>query len=112
MLKVEDWLLIRDLYSQGLSISKISERTGRDRKTVRKYAHQATVPERKIISAKPSKLDPFKPYIIEKLNEAPYTAARLFREIKEQGYDGGEIDITHTMLKRTILIKQTCNIFS
>lgn len=89
MLKVEDWLLIRDLYSQGLSISKISEKTGKDRKTVRKYACQTTVPERKNISPKPSKLDPYKPYIIEKLAEAPYTAARLFREIKEKGYDGG-----------------------
>ena len=90
MLKVEDWLLIRDLYSQGLSISKISERTGKDRKTVRKYARQTTHPEMKKSLVKPSKLDPYKPYIIEKLNEAPYTAARLFREIKEQGYDGGE----------------------
>lgn len=82
--------MIRDLYSQGLSISKISERTGKDRKTVRKYARQTTHPEMKKSSVKPSKLDPYKHYIIEKLNEAPYTAARLFREIKEQGYDGGE----------------------
>ena len=49
-----------------------------------------TVPEMKKSSVKPSKLDPYKPYIIEKLSESPYTAARLFREIKEQGYDGGE----------------------
>jgi hypothetical protein len=35
MLNVEEWLLIRDLYSQGLSISEISRRTGYARETVR-----------------------------------------------------------------------------
>lgn len=90
MLKMEDWLLIRDLYSQGMNISKISERTGHDRKTVRKYVHQTTVPQSQSRPAMPSKLDPYKPYILEKLNEGPYTAARLYREIKEQGYEGGE----------------------
>jgi transposase len=90
MLKMEDWLMIRDLYSQGLSISEISEQTGKDRKTVRKYAHQKTVPQTRKRLAVPSKLDPYKSYILEKLKEGPYTAARIFREIKELGYDGGE----------------------
>ena len=40
MLKVEEWLLIRDLYSQGFSISEISRRTGHARETVRKYLHK------------------------------------------------------------------------
>jgi transposase len=65
MLKMEDWLLIRELHSQGLSISEISERTGRDRKTVRKYARQKTVPEVQKRPVVPSKLDPYKPsYVI------------------------------------------------
>jgi len=90
MLKKEEWLLIRDLYSQGLSISKISERTGHDRKTVRKYLRRKTAPEPQKRPKRRSKLDPYKPYIMEKLNEGPYTAARLFREIKKMGFDGGE----------------------
>ena len=40
MLKMEEWLLIRDLYSQGFSISEIARQTGFDRKTVRKYLQQ------------------------------------------------------------------------
>ncbi len=35
MLNVEEWLLIRDLYLQGLSISEISRRTGYARETIR-----------------------------------------------------------------------------
>jgi len=88
MLKVEDWLLIRDLHLQGFSISEISRRTCYARETIRKYLNKKTAQEPQIRPPKPSKLDPYKPYIEEKINEGPYTAARLFREIKEMGYDG------------------------
>jgi len=90
MLKMEEWLLIRDLYSQGLNISEISERTGYDRKTVRKYLQLKTLPEPQKRPPRPSKLDPYKPYLLEKINENHYTAARLFREIQKMGFDGGE----------------------
>ncbi|AKB33652.1 Mobile element protein [Methanosarcina siciliae HI350] len=82
--------MIRDLYSQGLNISKIAEKTGFDRKTVRKYLQLKTLPEPQKRPGRKSKLDPYKPYIPEKLNEGPYTAARLYREIKEMGFDGGK----------------------
>ena len=90
MLKMEEWLLIRDLYSQGFSISEIARKTGFDRKTVKKYIRLKTLPEPQKRPGRKSKLDPFKPYILEKLKEGPYTAARLFREIKEMGFDGGK----------------------
>ena len=80
---MEEWLLIRDLYSQGFSISKIARQTGYARETVRKYLNKKTVPEPQKRPGRKSKLDPYKPYILEKLNEGPYTASRLYREIKE-----------------------------
>jgi transposase len=85
MLKKEDLFLIRDLSSQHLSISEISKETGFDRKTVRKYLQLKTLSELQKRPGKKSKLDPFKPYILEKLKESPYTAARFYREIKEMG---------------------------
>jgi transposase len=88
MLNVEEWLLIRDLYSRGFSISEISRETGYARETVRNYLNKKTSPEPQKRPTRSSKLDPYKPYLIEKLNEGPYTAARLFREIKEIGFDG------------------------
>lgn len=90
MLNMEEWLLIRELFHRGFSISEISRQTGFDRKTIRKYLQQKTIPEPKKCPPRPSKLDPYKPYLQEKINEGPYTAARLFREIREMGYDGGE----------------------
>jgi len=69
----------------SLGISKISEITGHDRKTVRKYLRLKATPEPQKRKTRPSKLDPYKDYIMEKLSEGPYTAACLFREIKEMG---------------------------
>lgn len=87
MLKTEEWLLIHNLYLQGLNISEISKETGFDRKTMRKYLQLKTLSDTQKRPRRSSKLDPFKPYIIVKLNEGPYIAARLYREIKEMGFD-------------------------
>ena len=86
----DELFLIRELSSQNLSISEISRQTGFDRKTVRKYLNLKTLPGPQKRPGRKSKLDPFKPYILEKLNEGHYTAARLYREIKEMGFDGGK----------------------
>ena len=90
MLKIEEWLMLRDLYSKGLSITEIARQTGFDKKTIRKYLTINTLPEPQKHPERKSKLDPFKPFILEKLKEGPYTAARLYREIKEIGFDGGK----------------------
>jgi len=45
MLKMEEWLLIRDLYSQGFSISETARKTGFDRRTVKKYLKLRTLLE-------------------------------------------------------------------
>jgi transposase len=102
MLKVEKWLLIRDLYSQGFSISEISRRTGHARETVRKYLNKKTALEPQKRPPKPSKLDPYKPYIQEKINEGHYTAARLYREIKEMRYP---LQIVWVKVNFTYLLK-------
>ncbi len=90
MLKKEEWLLIQNLHLKGFSISEIARQTGYARKTVRKYLNLKTAPEPQKRPGRKSKLDPYKPHILKRLNESSYSAARLFREIKEMGFDGGE----------------------
>jgi transposase len=89
MLTKEEWLLIRDLHSKAFNTSEIARVIGHDRKTVRKYLNLETAPEFQKRPTRPSKLDPYKPYIIEKLNEGPYSTAYLLREIQKMGFDGG-----------------------
>jgi len=88
MIEMEEYIVIRELHTQGLTISQISRKTGHDRKTVRTHLNSSSILETKERVQKESKLDPYKEYIITKLNEAPYTASRLFRELKEKGYKG------------------------
>ena len=80
--------MLRDLFDDGLSISEIARQTGHDRKTISKYINSETPPLRKKRTEKPGKLDPYKDYIIGRLNEHPLSALRLYREIQDQGFEG------------------------
>src|SRR5660398_310323 len=88
MLEIEDYIMIRELYAKGFNVTEISDKTGFDRKTVKKYLNITTIPEPKQRAKKESLLDQYKDHIIKKLNEAPFTASRIFREIQEMGFKG------------------------
>ena len=88
---------IKDLSNCGYHISEISEKTGADPKTIRKYLSQNDFsPKPPIMEEKPSKLDPFKPIIQEWLGEDKkrwrkqhHTAQRVYeRLVEEHGYIG------------------------
>jgi transposase len=99
MLEMEEWFMIRELHAQGFNITEISDKTGFDRKTVRKYLNLTTIPEPKQRAKRKSKLDNYKDYIVEKLHEGPFTAARLFREIQEMGFTGKSTIVTDFVRK-------------
>jgi transposase len=86
----EVWAEIKRLKQvEGLSVAEIARRVCMDRKTVRR-AIQA---ERMLVSKRtrrsPSKLEPFRSYIQERLKEYPNLAGTvIFEEIKRQGYTG------------------------
>lgn len=79
---------IQELRRQGLSISQISELTGFSRPTVRRYLSQAGQPQYGPRPPRPSKLDPFKGYIDERLAAGVWNAVVLLRELRERGYTG------------------------
>jgi len=88
MFTVEEFFVIRDLHHQGLNISQISRETGYHRNTVRKYLTAQTMPVPAPRRIRPSKLDPFKEYIQQRIRDYPLSAARIYREIQERGFDG------------------------
>ena len=92
--------MILDLHRQGLSVTAIARRTGRDPKTVRKYIERGLEPPvygpRQV--GRPGKLLPFIAYVRERLAAYPdLTATRLLREIRERGYRGA-----YSPLKRLV----------
>ncbi len=88
MFTVEEFLVIRDLHHQGLNISQISRETGYHRNTVRKYLAAQTMPIPASRRPRPSKLDPYKEYIQQRIRDYPLSAARIYREIQEMGFRG------------------------
>lgn len=86
MLGLEDWMDIRSLHQQGLSVSEIARREGVDRKTVRKYLHEAPREYRR--KPKRWKIDPFRVYLRERWEQGVENASRLFRELQKNGYTG------------------------
>ena len=88
MKNVEEWFMIRELARQGLSITEIARRVGCDRKTVRKHLADPAPPRYSARPPKPSKLDPFKPYLDQRLERGVFNCEVLYRELCERGYDG------------------------
>ena len=89
-----------DLHRQGLSITAIARRTGRDPKTVRKYIERGLEPPaygpRPV--GRPSKLAPYLDYLRERVTAFPdLSAVRLTREMRERGYAGA-----YTAVKRFV----------
>jgi len=84
MLTQEDDVEIHALHARGWSLSAISRHTGRDRKTVAKYAKgQVAVRERAA-----SCLEPFRGYITARFAEDPHLpAVTLLEELAEAGFE-------------------------
>ena len=80
---------LKELRRQGLSISKISSLTGFSRHTIRKYLLDPRTPVYGPRAPRPSKLDPHKTYIAERLRKGVWNAVVLLRELRALGYTGG-----------------------
>ncbi|MEW1551819.1 DesA/ISL3 alpha bundle tail domain-containing protein, partial [Streptomyces tsukubensis] len=84
------WTEIHTTYERGATITAISEPTGLDRKTVRRYAHADTADE--LITVRPrrgSTLTPHMPYLAARWAEGCNNAQTLRDEIAARGYTGG-----------------------
>jgi transposase len=79
-----------ELKRQGLSTKAISAATGFDRKTIRKYlAAPEAIPAYAPRPPRPGKLEPFQPYLRERLSAGVWNGVVLLRELKARGYTGG-----------------------
>src|SRR6187551_350220 len=84
-------MVILELHQQGLSVSAIAERTGHDRKTVRKVIERGlVVPKYTARIRRPTLLGPYENYLRERVAAWPeLSGVRLLHEVRERGYAGG-----------------------
>ncbi len=92
MIQWEQTMEIKILRRQGKSLRRIAHEVGMAVNTVRKYLQHEGRPFYKKRKKVETKLDPYKPYLQERVKQArPFClpATVLLREIRDQGYRGG-----------------------
>jgi transposase len=89
MLEVEDRFMIKDLHRRGVTISEIARITGHDRKTIRAILNGPVNPPPQKRKTRVKKLDPFIPYLEERIKEGVLNCSKLYDELRKQGYQGG-----------------------
>jgi transposase len=80
---------VHDLREQGLSMRAVARRLDVNFKTVRRYVRASSVDALVAGGVQVSVLDPFKPYLNDRLADGERNATRLLAEITGQGYTGG-----------------------
>ena len=100
VVQLGELMMILDLHRQGLSVTAIARRTGRDPKTIRKYIERGlelpVYGPRQV--GRPNKLAPYLDYLRERIAAFPdLSAVRLTRELRERGYHGA-----YTAVKRFV----------
>ena len=96
MIKLGELIMILEMHRQGVSVSAIARQLGIDRKTVRVHiAKGLAQPGYKARQPRPRLIEPFTPYLRERIAAFPtLTGRRLFRELRERGYEGGYSAVT------------------
>ena len=92
MLTQEQAVEIRVLARRGVGIREIARQLGCSRNTVRRYLNDEQATRYKPRPEREAKLEPFKPYVLERIEAARpkwIPAAVLLRELQERGYQGG-----------------------
>ncbi len=82
------WYEIHALRVQGLSMGMIARRLELDFKTVRRYLRADSVEQLIAGGVRASKLDPYKPYLHQRLSAGAQNATALHAEIVNRGYSG------------------------
>ncbi|MEV4231426.1 transposase [Streptomyces bobili] len=88
----EQHTAVHTLLNKGVGLRTIGRELGLARNTVRRLAHAASADELLVgrWTGRTSILDPHKPYLRQRWAEGCTVARRLFEEVREHGYTGGE----------------------
>jgi transposase len=110
MLGGGDMLRIMELHRQGLSIRQIARQTGFARNTVKKALAEQRLWSYKPRKSKGSKLDPFKPFLDERVAVGVTNAIRLFEDLRQLGYTGSYTLVREYLKPRRVTGKPTATI--
>lgn len=89
--------ILRYYHAERWRVGTIATQLGLHRDTVRRVLTQAGLPMI-VPKARPSKVDPYLPFILQTLKQFPdLTAARLYEMARQRGYEGGPSRFRHVV---------------
>ncbi|WP_199624867.1 IS21 family transposase, partial [Paenibacillus alkalitolerans] len=88
MIRNGEFYVLQHMKRQGMSTTQIAEELGRDRKTISKWLKEDGPKAYERQKRQPSILEPFKAYILSRMEEGCLNAVVLYDEIKAKGYNG------------------------
>ncbi|MBS2549621.1 ISL3 family transposase [Catenulispora sp. NL8] len=84
---IERHRMVHELLDEGATLTKIQRKLGWDAKTVRRYADADNPSQLMGGVTRPSVLDDFKPYVIERWNAGITDAVVITAELRDLGYE-------------------------
>ena len=96
--RYQRYQLVCTLHQRGWTQAAIAQTTGLCRKTIRRWLRAGHFPELRR-RRRPSRLDPYKPYLLQRWQAGCWNATHLFREIRLRGY-AGEISIVRDFVRQ------------
>ena len=90
----------RRRHAEGQSARGISREMGLSCGAVRRYLRQGHCPDWRPGQARPNRLDRFRGWIDEQIQQGRCNAAQLHRELKQRGYDGGDAAVRRYLTRR------------
>lgn len=92
--------MVQECKAHGMSIRRIAKLLGLARPTVRKFYTADAYPDTKRRNSKPNILDPYLPYLEERVRDGCTNAKQSWREIVAQGYRGSSSQVSKWMTWR------------
>ncbi len=92
--RVTRYQRIHELHAKKVNPTTIARQVGVSRQCVYEYLRMQQSPERTHIHpSRQPMLEPYKAYLVQRWNEGCRNAQQAYREVKEQGYPGGDSNI-------------------
>jgi transposase len=92
--RVTRYKQIHELHAKKVNPTTIARQVGVSRQCVYEYLRMQQPPERThIVPSRQPMLEPYKDYLVRRWNEGCRNAQQAYREVKEQGYPGGDSNI-------------------
>ena len=87
--KEREAMILRLYHAEGWRVNTIARQLGVHHTTVQRVLAQSGIPSEKL-TARPSMVEPYVPFIVETLTDYPrLCASRVFEMVRKRGYPGG-----------------------